>query len=95
MTEHNIDEVRDSWHIIWNICWEYLSDAADCNELSDRIDALLEPLLEQARQEEREKIRNQLTDIGVTENVETGAKGVLLRMVVADWQALSPTNKGV
>lgn len=33
--------IRDSWHDIWGIADEYIEDAADKNELSDRITNLL------------------------------------------------------
>ena len=49
-------ELRDRWHIIWDMCQEFITDPADCNELSTNIDALIEPLIKDAREQERERI---------------------------------------
>ena len=33
---------KDRWHIIWDMCSEFITDPADCNELSTNIDSFFE-----------------------------------------------------
>ncbi len=69
---------KDRWHIIWDMCSEFITDPADCNELSTNIDALIEPLIKDAREQERERILKELQALP-SEHSQTFA------IAVAEW----------
>lgn len=50
-----MSEQKDRWHIIWDMCWEFITDPADCNELSTNIDSFIEAQLPEVKQYQEDR----------------------------------------